>query len=182
MRPGRPQRWSHDYYRHGTTSLFAALDVATGRVIAAIKSRHRSREFVSFLRQIEREVPSDCDVHLILDNYATHKTPEVAHWLKARTGWHLHFIPTHLSWLNQVERFFAQITTGRIRRRCFRSVAHLRQAIEDYLAHHNANPRPFRIDPADSVQLRFKSHGRLGQRARESNYEAQYETFPLLCG
>ena len=123
MRPGRPQRWSHDYYRHGTTSLFAALDVATGRVIGATKSRHRSQEFVSFLRQIEREIASDLDVHLILDNYATHKTAEVARWLKSRPRWHLHFIPTHSSWLNQVEHFFAQITTCRIRRGCFRSVA-----------------------------------------------------------
>ena len=144
MRPGRPQRWSHDYYRHGTTSLFAALDVATGRIIGATKSRHRSQEFLSFLRQIEREVACDFDVHLILDNYATHKTAEVARWLKSRPRWHLHFIPTHSSWLNQVERFFAQITSRRIRRGCFRSVAELRQTITDYLAHHNANPKPFR--------------------------------------
>jgi putative transposase len=99
---------------------------------------------VSFLRQIEREVASDCDVHLIVDNYATHRTAEVARWLKARPRWHLHFIPTHSSWLNQVERFFAQITTRRLRRGCFRSVSDLRQAIADYLAHHNANPKPFR--------------------------------------
>ena len=144
MGPGRPQRWSHDYYPHGTTSLFAALDVATGRVIGATKSRHRTQEFVSFLRQIEREVASHLDVNLILDNYATHKTAQVARWLKSRPRWHLHFLPTHSSWLNQVERFFAQITSRRIRRGCFRSVAHLRQAIEDYLAHHNAHPKPFR--------------------------------------
>jgi transposase len=144
MGPGRPQRWSHDYYRHGTTSLFAALDVATGRIIGATKSRHRSQEFLSFLRQIEREVASPLEVHLILDNYATHKTAEVARWLRSRPRWHLHFLPTHSSWLNQVERFFAQITSRRIRRGCFRSVAHLRQAIEDYLTHHNANPKPFR--------------------------------------
>ena len=144
MRLGRPQRWSHDDYRHGTTSLFAALDVATGRIIGSTKSRHRSQEFVSFLRQIEREVAGEFEVHLILDNYATHKTAEVARWLKSRPRWHLHFIPTHSSWLNQVERFFAQITTRRIRRGCVRSVADLRQAISDYLAHHNANPKPFR--------------------------------------
>ena len=153
MRPGRPERWSHDYYRLGTTSLFAALEVKTGRVIGTTKSRHRSQEFVSFLRQIERElVASEFDVHLILDNYATHKTAEVARWLKSRPRWHLHFIPTHSSWLNQVERFFAQITTRRIRRGCFRSVADLRQAIEDYLATHNANPKPFRwTSSADSI-------------------------------
>jgi transposase len=154
MRPGRPQRWSHDYYRHGTTSLFAALNVATGRVIGTTKSRHRSREFVSFLRHIEREVASELDVHLILDNYATHKTAEVARWLKARPRWHLHFIPTHSSWRNQVERFFAQITSRRIRRGCFRSVADLRQAIEDYLARHNANPKPFRWTASADLILR----------------------------
>jgi transposase len=144
LRPGRLQRWSHDYYRHGTTSLFAALDVATGKVIGTTKARHRSQEFVSFLRQIEREVASHLEVHLILDNYATHKTAQVARWLKSRPRWHLHFLPTHASWLNQVERFFAQITSRRLRRGCFRSVADLRQAIENYLAHHNANPKPFR--------------------------------------
>jgi transposase len=122
LRPGQAERRSHDYFRHGTTSLFAALDVATGRVIGSLKQRHRSREFVAFLRQIESEVPDGLEVHLVIDNYATHKTAGVARWLKSRPHWHLHFIPTHSSWLNQVERFFALITNDRIRRESFLSV------------------------------------------------------------
>lgn len=143
MRPGRVQRYSHDYFRHGTTSLFAALDVATGRIIASTKARHRSREFLVFLRQIEASVPAGLDVHLVLDNYATHKTLEVVRWLAARPHWQLHFIPTHSSWLNQVERFFAKITTQRIRRGTFQSLPQLKTAIADYIAHHNQNPKPF---------------------------------------
>jgi transposase len=143
LRPGSPEKQTHDYYRHGTTSLFAALDVATGRVISSLKERHRSREFLAFLKQIEREVPKELDVHLVLDNYATHKTVEVNRWLEKRPHWHLHFIPTHSSWLNQVERFFALITNERIRRDSFRATAELKQAIRDYIDKHNQNPKPF---------------------------------------
>lgn len=143
LRPGSPEKQTHDYYRHGTTSLFAALDVATGRVISSLKERHRSREFLAFLKQIEREVPKELDVHLVLDNYATHKTVEVNRWLEKRPHWHLHFIPTHSSWLNQVERFFALITNERIRRDSFRATAELKQAIKDYIDKHNKNPKPF---------------------------------------
>lgn len=149
MAPGRPERRTHDYFRHGTTSLFAALDVATGRVIGSLKPRHRSREFLSFLRQIQRQVPPGLDVHLIVDNYATHKTAAVAQWLRARPHWHLHFTPTHSSWINQIERFFAAITTRRIRRGSFRSLPQLRRAILDL---HNQNPKPFRwTASADSI-------------------------------
>jgi transposase len=144
MRPGRPERRTHDYYRHGTLALFAALNVATGQIISATKPKHRTKEFLNFLRQIEREVPADLDVHIILDNYATHKTEAVEDWLAKRPGWKLHFTPTHSSWLNQVERFFAKITNQRIRRGVFQSVADLAQTIKEYIAHHNKNPRPFR--------------------------------------
>lgn len=143
LRPGRPERQTHDYYRHGTLALFAALDVATGQVISATKPKHRTREFLNFLRQIEREVPAKLDVHIILDNYATHKTEVVEDWLAKRPHWSLHFTPTHSSWLNQVERFFAKITHERIRRGVFQSVADLERSIKDYIANHNQNPRPF---------------------------------------
>lgn len=144
MRPGAPERRTHDYYRHGTLSLFAALEVATGRVISATKTNHRSQEFLSFLRQVEKAVPADLEVHAILDNYATHKTAAVEHWLRRHPRWHLHFIPTHSSWLNQVERFFAKITEKRIRRGVFRSVDELETAIDEYIARHNEAPKPFR--------------------------------------
>jgi len=143
MRPGRAERRTHDYYRHGTLALFAALNVATGQVISTIKPKHRTKEFLNFLRQIEREVPVGLDVHIILDNYATHKTEVVEDWLAKRPRWKLHFTPTHSSWLNQVERFFARITNERIRRGIFQSVADLEQAIKAYIAEHNKNPRPF---------------------------------------
>lgn len=144
LRPGHPQGQSHDYFRHGTTSLFAALDVATGRVIGSLKSRHRSQEFRAFLRQIEKAVPPGLAIHLVLDNYATHKTASVARWLRARPHWCMHFIPTHSSWLNQVERFFAAITQQSIRRGSFSSVPQLKAAILAYIDHHNVSPKPFR--------------------------------------
>ena len=144
MRPGRPERRTHDYYRRGTLSLFAALEVATGRVISATKPKRRSAEFLSFLRQVEKEVPAGLDIHAVLDNYATHKTDTVESWLRKHPRWHMHFIPTHSSWLNQVERFFAKITTERIRRGAFRSVGELQKSIEAYIANHNQAPKPFR--------------------------------------
>jgi transposase len=144
VRPGRVERPTHDYYRHGTLALFAALNVATGQIISATKPKHRTKEFLNFLRQIEREVPADLDLHIILDNYATHKTEAVEDWLAKSPRWKLHFTPTHSSWLNQVERFFAKITNERIRRGVFQSVADLHRAIKEYIAAHNKNPRPFR--------------------------------------
>lgn len=144
MRPGQPQRRTHDYCRHGTLSLFAALEVATGRVISATKPKHRSAEFLAFLRQVEKTVPAGLAIHAILDNYATHKTEAVESWLRKHPRWQMHFIPTHSSWLNQVERFFAKITNERIRRGVFRSVSELQQAIESYIANHNQAPKPFR--------------------------------------
>ncbi len=143
MRPGQAERRTHDYYRHGTTSLFAALEVATGRIIGQCQGQHRQQEFVRFLNQIECSVPADLEIHLVLDNYATHKTPKVAAWLKKRPRYHLHFTPTSSSWLNQIERWFAKITEQRIRRGVFKSVDELIAAIDAYIAEHNRSAKPF---------------------------------------
>lgn len=143
MRPGQAERRTHDYYRHGTTSLFAALDIATGKVIGRCQPQHRQQEFLRFLDQIERTVPGDQDIHLVLDNYATHKTPKVAAWFQKRPRYHLHFTPTSSSWLNQVERWFAKITEQRIRRGVFKNVDELIAAIDDHIATNNENPKPF---------------------------------------
>ena len=144
MRPGQPARRSHDYKRHGTTSLFAALDIATGRVIGKCYPRHRAAEFRRFLDEIEAAVPRDLDVHLVMDNYATHKAPLVRDWLIKRPRWHVHLTPTSSSWLNQVERFFALLTDRQIRRGIHRSVKALHAAINAYIEQHNAEPKPFR--------------------------------------
>jgi transposase len=144
MRPGQPERRSHDYKRHGTTSLFAALDVATGKVIGQCFPRHRATEFRRFLDEIEANVPRDLDVHLVMDNYATHKTPLIRAWFAKRPRWHVHLTPTSSSWLNQVERFFALITEKKIRRGVYRSVADLKADIEAFIDRHNADPKPFR--------------------------------------
>src|ERR1700687_1621555 len=144
MGPGQAARRSHDYKRHGTTSLFAALDIATGRVIGKCYGRHRAKEFRKFLDQIEAAVPGDLDVHLVMDNYATHKTPLIRNWLAKRPRWHVNLTPTSSSWLNQVERFFALITERKIRRGIYRSVAALRTEITSFIEHHNAHPKPFR--------------------------------------
>ena len=143
MKKGRAGTMTHDYKRHGTTTLFAALNVLTGMVIGECLPRHRHREFLRFLKRIDKETAADLDLHLILDNYATHKTAEVRRWLAAHPRFHLHFTPTSASWLNLVERFFAEITEQRIRRGVFNSVADLEKAIMDYLEQHNANPKPF---------------------------------------
>jgi transposase len=143
MRPGQAERCTHDYYRHGTTSLFAALDIATGKIIGRCQPRHRQQEFVRFLNQIEATVPQGLEIHLVLDNYATHKTPKVAAWLKKHPRYQLHFTPTSSSWLNQIERWFAKITEQRIRRGVFRSVDELISAIDSYIVMHNQNAKPF---------------------------------------
>jgi transposase len=145
LEPGQAERHTHDYARHGTTSLFAALNVATGQIIGTCHSKHRQQEFVKFLDLIDTNVPKQAGVtiHLVMDNYGTHKAPKVKRWLQRHPQYHLHFIPTSASWLNQVERFFAEITEKRIRRGAFRSVKALEQAIMDYLDQHNRNPKPF---------------------------------------
>jgi transposase len=141
---GQAERRTHDYMRHGTTSLFAALNVATGEVIGRCQARHRSREFRKVLDDIEARVPRGLDVHLILDNYGSHKTPAVQRWLAKRPRFHLHFTPTGASWIHQVERWFALLTQRQIKRGSHRSTQALREAITSYLATYNLNPRPFR--------------------------------------
>jgi transposase len=145
MTPGQAERRTHDYVRNGTTSLFAALDVATGQVIGKCFKRHRHQEFLKFLNEIDARLPKEpgIEIHLILDNYGTHKTPAVRRWFERHPEYHIHFTPTSGSWLNQVERFFAALTEKQIRRGVFRSVAELERAIVEYLEHHNANPKPF---------------------------------------
>lgn len=159
MSSGQVERHTHDYARHGTTSLFAALDVATGKVIGKCHQQHRHQEFIKFLELIDERIPETpgTSIHLVMDNYATHKTPKVKRWFARRPRYHVHFIPTSSSWLNQVERFFAEITEKRIRRGAFRSVQALRTAIEDYLDHHNRKPRPFAwTADADLILSRVK--------------------------
>jgi transposase len=152
MWPGQPERCSHDYARHGTTSLFAALNVATGAVIGQCYPRHRAEEFRQFLDEIEAHVPRDLDVHLIWDNYATHKTALIRDWLAKRPRWHVHLTPTSSSWLNQVEHFFASLTDKQIRRGVHRSVEELEAAITAFLDKHNAAPKPFRwVKSADDI-------------------------------
>ena len=143
MKKGRAGTMTHDYKRHGTTTLFAALNLLDGKVIGHCMKRHCHQEFIRFLNRIDRQTLPYLDIHLIIDNYATHKTPAVKRWLKKHPRFHIHFTPTSASWLNMVERFFAEITRKRIRRGVFKSVAELEQAIYDYLAIHNHNPVPF---------------------------------------
>ena len=143
LAPGMPERRTHDYVRHGTTPLFAALDVATGRVIGETHRRHRSSEFLKFLSKIEANVPAELDIHLVMDNYGTHKTPAIRRWLAARPRFQVHFTPTSASWINQVERWFATLTERCIRRSTHRSTMQLEQAIREYLEVHNAAPKPF---------------------------------------
>jgi transposase len=143
MLPGTPQRRTHDYKRNGTSSLFAALDAATGKVIGRLHSRHRAIEFKKFLQTIDREVPAELDVHLILDNYSTHKTPAIRRWLAAHPRVHLHFTPTGASWLNLVERWFAELTARKLRRGAHRSVKELNADIRAWIEQWNENPQPY---------------------------------------
>lgn len=143
LRPGVPERQTHDYKRHGTTSLFAALDVATGKVIGSLHRRQRHQEFLRFLERIDAAVPEPFEIHLVMDNYGTHKMPKVKRWFARRPRYRLHFTPTSASWLNQVERFFGLITERRIRRGTFGSVRELESAIRDYLTQHNETAKPF---------------------------------------
>jgi transposase len=141
--PGRLKTLTHDYKRNGTTTLFAAIELAEGKIIADCMPRHRHQEWIKFLKKIDAETPADLDLHLIVDNYATHKHPKVKSWLKRHPRFHIHFIPTSSSWLNVIERWFRDITQNRIRNGVFKSVEQLEQAIRDYIAHHNANPTSF---------------------------------------
>ncbi len=143
LRPGLPARQTHDYERHGTTTLFAALNVLEGTIIADCQPRHRHQEFLRFLKRIDASVAPNLEIHLVLDNYGTHKHPEVKKWLAERPHYHVHFTPTSSSWLNQIERWFAEITRKRIRRGTFRSVRDLIKAIKDYVRTYNRDPHPF---------------------------------------
>ena len=144
MRPGQVERRTHDYKRHGTTTLFAALDTATGAIIGTCMKRHRAREFRTFLDEVERNVPADLDIHVVMDNASSHKTKLIRDWFAKRPRWHSHFTPTSSSWLNQVERFFALLTEQQIKRGAHRSTAELEAAIERYIEAHNRDPKPFR--------------------------------------
>jgi len=143
MAPGTPERRTHDYMRHGTTTLFAALDIATGKVIGQTHRRHRASEFLGFLRTIEANVPAGLDVHLVMDNYATHKTPAIRAWFARHPRFQVHFTPTSASWLNQVERWFSTLTQKYLRRGTHRSTRQLEQAIRQYLDRDNADSKPF---------------------------------------
>jgi transposase len=143
LAPGVAERRTHDYERHGTTTLFAALDIATGKVIGELHRRHRSSEFLKFLRTIEASVPEDIDIHLVMDNYGTHKTPTIRKWFARHPRFQVHFTPTSASWLNQVERWFATLTERQIRRGTHRSTRQLEDAIRSYLKLNNADPQPF---------------------------------------
>jgi len=143
MRPGQAERRTHDYRRHGTTTLFAALDIKTGNVISEMHRRHRAKEFRTFLDTIDATVPPELDVHVILDNYSTHKTPAIRRWFAKRPRYHLHFTPTYASWISQVERLFAELTNQQIRRGSHRSVRELEAAIREFLEVRNENPKPY---------------------------------------
>ena len=143
LRPGLPEQRTHDYKRYGTTSLFAALNVATAEGIGRCYRRHRSQEFLKFLRVIDRSVPKELDIHIVLDNYGTHKTALIHNWLLPQERFHLHFTPTSSSWLNLIERWFAAITQDQIRRGTHRSTKELETAIKRYLEVYNENPKPF---------------------------------------
>jgi transposase len=167
MRPGQVERRTHDYVRHGTTSLFAALDVKSGTVTAACQRRHRSVEFRKFLDQIDASAPRDLDVHLVMDNYGTHKTALIQRWLAKRPRFHVHFTPTSASWLNLVERWFAALTEKQLRRGVHRSTRELEQAIERYVAATNDAPRPFAwTKTADEI---LASIARFCQRTLSTN-------------
>jgi transposase len=168
MRPGQIERRTHDYSRHGTTSLFAALDVKTGEVIGECHRRHRAVEFRKFLDRIDKAVPEWLDIHMILDNYGTHKTPAIRAWLAKRPRYHVHFTPTGASWLNMVERWFAALTEKQIRRGAHRSTRQLERAIKDYLAINNENPKPFIwTKTADEI---FASLARFCKRINDSGH------------
>jgi transposase len=143
LKKGRAATMTHDYKRHGTTSLFAALNTLDGSVISCCQIRHRHEEWMRFLRRVDRQTPKEKELHLVCDNYGTHKHPEVQKWLDRHPRFHMHFTPTSASWLNMVERFFRSLTTDRLRRGVFRSVPELTAAIEEYVRLHNENPKPF---------------------------------------
>lgn len=168
MMPGLPEKRTHDYMRHGTTTLFAALDVATGHVIGQLRRRHRGKEFLKFLAHLNESVPADLDVHVVMDNYGTHKTPAVRAWFARHPRFNPHFTPTSASWINQVERWFADLTQKQIRRGTHRSTLALEAAIRHYLDTYNTNPKPFTwTKSADDILASIK---RFCQRTSNSGH------------
>ena len=170
LKKGRAATMTHDYKRHGTTTLFAALNVLNGQVIGQCQQRHRHEEWLVFLRQIDRETPKDKSLHLICDNYATHKHPAVQAWLAKHPRFHVHFTPTSASWLNRVERFFRDLSTQRLERGVFRSVPELTAAIKEYVTVHNKNPKPFiwTAKAADILQKVIRANRRLSSKQNEA--------------
>ena len=170
LKKGRAATMTHDYKRHGTTTLFAALNVLDGQVIGQCQQRHTHTEWLKFLRQIDRETPKEKILHLIADNYATHKHPAVQQWLAKHPRFNMHFTPTSASWLNMVERFFRDLTTERLRRGVFRSVPELVSAIKDYVATHNDNPKPFiwTAKASDILQKVIRANQRLSSKQNET--------------
>ena len=159
MMPGMPERRTHDYLRHGITTLFAALDVATGEVIGSIHRRHRATEFKKFLAKLDKQVPADLDVHLICDNYGTHKAPAVRAWLQRHPRFHMHFTPTYSSWLNQVERWFGLLTDKQLRRGVHKNLQALERDIRDWISQWNDNPTPFTwTKSADEILERLAAY------------------------
>jgi len=166
MMPGVAERRTHTYVRHGTTSLFAALDIATGAVIGKCYKRHRAKEFLDFLKQIDGRMPEGPDVHLVMDNYATHKTPKIKAWLARRPHWHVHFTPTSASWINQVERWFAELTRKRLQRGVHCSTKELEADIMAFIEAHNENPKPYKwVKSADHILAAVK---RFCQRTQQN--------------
>ena len=169
LRPGLPEQRTNDYERRGTTSLFGALDIATSKVIGKRHRGHRHQEFLQFMRTVDQALPPDAgEIHLVLDNYGTHKTPSVVRWFARHPRYQLHFTPTSGSWVNQVERWFAEITDKRIRRGSFTSVPNLEKAIQDYLIHNNEDPKPF-VWTADAELILGKLQ-RLCERSSNSRH------------
>ncbi len=170
LKKGRAQTMTHDYKRHGTTTLFAAMSTLDGSIISRCAQRHRHIEWLDFLRQIDRETPKNMELHLVCDNYATHKHPKVKAWLQRHSRFHVHFTPTSASWLNMIERFFRDITTKRLRRGVFRSVPELIKAIKEYIAVHNKNPKPFvwTAKANDILQKVIRANRRLRSQQNDS--------------
>jgi len=166
LKKGRAETMTHDYKRNGTTTLFAALNVLDGQIIGQCQQRHTHVEWLKFLKKIDRETPKDKALHLIADNYATHKHPVVQEWLASHPRFNMHFTPTSASWLNMVERFFRDITTERLRRGVFTSVPELIGAIDEYIAHHNINPKPFiwTKSARDILQKVIRANSRLSSK------------------
>lgn len=170
LKKGRAATMTHDYKRHGTTTLFAALNTLDGSVISRCESRHRHEEWLAFLRQIDRQTPKDRTLHLICDNYSTHKHPVVQAWLARHPRFTVHFTPTSASWLNMVERFFRDLTTARLRRGVFRSVPELTAAIKEYITIHNKDPKPFvwTAKANDILQKVIRANRRLSSKQNEA--------------